>query len=123
MDTASIGTTSASPISISSATGAMASANALQGLAASENNYTGQMEYLSGTLGLISAVVGGISSAMKNLGSLGDIGEGLGKALGTMLGSPSIQKSTDQINKLIPDEIQGTANGYRNGTKWDANKR
>ena len=84
----SSGGASASPISMSSAQGAMASGSAMQGLAASENNYTGQMEYLSGTLGLISAVVSGISSAMKNLGSLGDIGEGLGKSLGDILKDP-----------------------------------
>lgn len=74
-----------SPISMSSAQGAMASGSALQGLAASESSYTGQMEYLSGTLGLISAVIGGVSSAMKNLGSLGDLGEALGNAIGDIM--------------------------------------
>lgn len=119
----SSGAASSNPISMSSAQGAMASSSAMQGLAASENNYTGQMEYLSGTLGLISAVVSGISSAVKNLGSLGDLGKELGNAMKELLGTPSTQVLTDKINELIPDEIQGTANGYRNGTKWDANKR
>ena len=123
---ASIGGASTSPISMSSASGAMSSANALQGLAATENNYTGQMEYLSGTLGLISAVVGGISSAMKNLGSLGDIGEGIGKELGNILKDPnnknytspfveSGQKVGDKIKDFIKDNsnIKKSMNG-----KW-----
>ncbi len=65
---------------MSSAQGAMANGGLLQGNMASESSYTGQMEYMSGTLGLISAVIGGISSAMKGLGSLGDIGRGFGEA-------------------------------------------
>lgn len=74
--------------SMSSAQGAMANGGLLQGNMASESSYSGQMEYLSGTLGLISAVVGGISSAMKGLGSLGDIGKGFGEAIGDILKNP-----------------------------------
>lgn len=69
-------------VSMSSPTGQMGSGGLLQGISASEGNYQGQMEYYSGMLGLIGAAIGGISSAAKNLGSLGDFGEALGKALG-----------------------------------------
>lgn len=64
-----------------SASGAMASGSALSGAQASEGNFTGQMEYMSGILGLISAAISGFSSAFGSLGSLGDLGQGLGEAL------------------------------------------
>lgn len=67
---------------MSSANAQMASGGVLGANAASEGNYTGQMEYMGGMLGLISAVIGSIGSATSALGSLGDFGEGLGKALG-----------------------------------------
>ena len=63
----------------------MASGGLLGANTASEGNYTGQMEYLSGTLGLISAVIGSVASAAGSLGSLGDLGEGLGKEIANML--------------------------------------
>lgn len=69
---ASVGTASMSPMS-----GAMSSGGLLNGLSASEGNYTGQMEYLAGTLGLFGAAIDGISSAFKNMGVLGssDLGK------------------------------------------------
>lgn len=70
---------------MTAAQGAMASGGLLNGIAASEGNFQGQMEYMGGMLGLISAVFSGFSSAMKGLGSLGDLGESLGSALGEAL--------------------------------------
>ena len=68
-----------------SASGAMASGSALSGAQASEGNFTCQMEYMSGILGLISAAMSGFSSAFGSLGSLGDLGEGLGQSLASAL--------------------------------------
>lgn len=79
---ATVGSTSMSPIA-----GQMSSGGLLQGVSASEGNYSGQMEYMGGLLGLIGAGMSGLSSAFKSFGSLGDFGEGLGKALATVLGN------------------------------------
>lgn len=54
----------ASAPSMSGAQGQMASGSALNGLAASEGNYTGQMEYMGGMLGLLSAGISGLSTAL-----------------------------------------------------------
>lgn len=89
-------------VSMGSPTGQMASGGLLQGLTASEGNYQGQMEYYSGMLGLISAAIGGISSAAKNLGSLGDFGEALGKAIGlTMVDGNDKPWWSDNDNKYL----------------------
>lgn len=61
--------------SMGSAQGAMASGGLLGANAASEGNYTGQMEYLAGNLGLISMAIAGLSQATGAFGSLGEIGE------------------------------------------------
>lgn len=81
----SIGAASVGGAQMSSAQSQMASGGLLGANSASESNYTGQMEYMSGMLGLISAVIGSTSSALANLGSLGDIGKGLGEAVGEMM--------------------------------------
>lgn len=70
---------------MSSAQSAMTSGGLLGADSASISGYQGQMENMSSTLALIGAVMGGLSSAMKSLGSLGDFGEGLGTALGELL--------------------------------------
>lgn len=70
-------TASVGGASMGSAQGAMASGGLLGANSASESNYMGQMEYLSGTLGLISACISGLSTAAGAAGSLGDVGEGL----------------------------------------------
>ena len=92
---------------MSSAQGAMANGGLLQGNQASESNYTGQMEYLSGTLGLISAVVGGVSSALKGLGSLGDIGKGIGESISEIFKNPldnnPLFKEGNKIDEKIKD--------------------
>lgn len=61
--------------SLSGASGAMASGGLLGANDASISGYTGQMEYMSGIIGLISAGLSGLSSAIKSFGQLeGDNG-------------------------------------------------
>lgn len=62
---ASVGGASMSPMS-----GNAASGGTLNGLSASEGNYTGQMEYISGMLGLFGAAIDGISTAQKYMAEL-----------------------------------------------------
>lgn len=76
---------SVSSPSMSGASGHAASGGLLQGVSASEGNYSGQMEYMGGFLGLLSAGIAGLSSAFKNFGSLGDFGRELGAAIGNIL--------------------------------------
>lgn len=71
--------------SMSSAQANMAAGGLIGANQASEGNYTGQMEYLSGYLGLLSAAFNGISTALGAMGNLGDFGEGLTKGLANML--------------------------------------
>lgn len=73
---------SVSAPSMSGASGQMASGGMLQGVSASEGNYSGQMEYMGGFLGLLSAGIAGLSSAFKNFGTLGEFGRELGNAIG-----------------------------------------
>lgn len=84
--------------SMTGATGAMASGGLLGGQSASESNYSGQMENMSSTLALIGAVVDGISSATKGLGSLGDLGKELGEGLGRML-----QTGKDTVTDILTE--------------------
>lgn len=64
-----------------------ASGSLINGISASEGNFTGQMDYLSGILGLISGALAGASSAMQNAGLLGLLGgETVGKSLSHELG-------------------------------------
>lgn len=94
---------------MSSAQGAQATGSLLQGLSASESSYSGQMESLSGTLGLISAVIGSVSSALGNLGSLGDLGEAMGKAIAQIFTNP--KPDTEKSHRYTGDSI-------RNGVLW-----
>lgn len=63
-------TASVSGAQMSSASAAMASGGLVGADSASINNYTGQMEYMAGALGLISAMIGGISTAVDAAGQL-----------------------------------------------------
>ncbi len=65
-----------------SASGAMASGGLMNGISASEGNYTGQMEYMGGMLGLLSAAISGLANAQTAMGGLGEFGAELGKAIG-----------------------------------------
>lgn len=62
---ASIGSTSMGSPQMHGSNGAMASGGLLNGVSASEGNFSGQMEYMAGWLGLIAAAVDGIGTAMK----------------------------------------------------------
>ena len=53
----------------------------MNGISASEGNYSGQMEYMGGLLGLLSAGISGISSALKSFGGLGEGGKAIAQAL------------------------------------------
>lgn len=65
------GAASTGATSMSSAQGAMASGGVLNGNQASEGNYTGQMEYMAGMLGLLSAAMSGLSTATQAWNAMG----------------------------------------------------
>lgn len=115
---------SVSSPSMSGASGAMASGGLMNGLAASEGNYSGQMEYMGGMLGLLSAAIGGISSAMSALGGLGNFGKEFGEAIGTIF-DPDTKKENVQSFKdywKSGREHQQNSNykpNYRNGIDWN----
>ena len=97
-----------------SASGAMASGSALSGAQASEGNFTGQMEYMSGILGLISAAIGGFSSAFSSLGSLGDLGESLGSALTAGLQGSAFKKTNSYTkNSKYPNTNKNLDSGKK----------
>lgn len=113
------GAASASLPQMSGAQGAMASGGLLNGIAASEGNFQGQMEYMGGMLGLISAVFNGFSSAFKGMGSLGDLGAELGKSLGKVLEdgpTKTADKWVPPLYDLFENEHKTiTGNGYIGG--------
>lgn len=92
---------------MSSASAQMASGGLLGANTASESNYMGQMEYLSGTLGLISAVIGGLSSAADAAGQLGETGKSI----------------VDHATEILDPEIRESYEGYKDvkesNTWWD----
>lgn len=94
------GAASASAPTMSGATGQSASGGLLNGISASEGNYSGQMEYMGGTLGLLSAAIGGISSALQAFGGLGKFGEQLAKIL---------------LDKFVNDDTTDTNNNKKGG--------
>lgn len=77
----STGTGGGSAASISPVSGQMASGGLMNGISASEGSYSGQMEYMGGLLGLLSAGISGISSALKSFGGLGEGGKAIANAL------------------------------------------
>lgn len=77
-------TASVTGAQMSSASSQMASGGLLGANSASEGNYTGQMEFMGGMLGLLAAAISGISSAETALSQMGDFGEDLGESLGGM---------------------------------------
>lgn len=107
---ASGSTASVSAPSMGSAQGAQASGGLLNGISASEGNFMGQMEYMSGILGLIGAAMNGFSSAFGSLGTLGDLGKNLGEGLASALttdtktgksGSKAFTWDKDQTRKFL----------------------
>lgn len=67
----STGSGGGSAASISAPQGQMASGGLMNGISASEGNYTGQMEYMGGILGLLAAGLNGISSAVTAFNAMG----------------------------------------------------
>lgn len=67
----STGSGGGSAASISAPQGQMASGGLMNGISASEGNYTGQMEYMGGMLGLLAAGLSGISSAITSFNAMG----------------------------------------------------
>lgn len=78
----STGSGSGSAASISAPTGQAASGGLMNGISASEGNYTGQMEYMGGMLGLLSAAISGLATAQQAMGNMGTFGEKLAESLG-----------------------------------------
>ena len=119
----STGSGGGSAASISSPTGQAASGGLMQGVSASEGNYTGQMEYMGGMLGLLSAAIGGISSAMQAFGGMGEFGKSMGEALGTIFqpSKGSIAESFGQYWKKGKDNQNNNfyKPNYRNGIDWN----
>lgn len=73
---ASVGSTS-----MSGATGTAASGGLLGANQASESSYSGQMEYMGGMLGLLSAAISGISTAIQSFGGMGEAGKEIAAAI------------------------------------------
>lgn len=67
----STGSGGGSAASISSPTGQAASGGLMNGINATESNYTGQMEYMGGMLGLLGASFGSLGSALKTFAETG----------------------------------------------------
>ena len=105
------------------AQGAMASGGLLGANSASESNYMEQMEYLSGTLGLISACISGLASAAGAAGSLGDVGEGLMETAGKMLYGGETGEKFGKIASATANkwEKETSENGLGKGT-WETVK-
>lgn len=78
----STGSGSGSAASISAPQGQAASGGLMNGISASEGNYTGQMEYMGGMLGLLSAAISGLATAQQAMGNMGEFGVGLAESLG-----------------------------------------
>lgn len=110
---ASVGGTSMSPTSMSSASAQMAQGGLLGSHAAQESNYMGQMEYLSGTLGLISAVIAGMSSAANAAGQLGEAGQGIMEgAMDSLVGAEA------QESNNYKKDIEESENWWDKTKNW-----
>lgn len=103
---------------MSSASANMAAGGLIGANQASEGNYQGQMEYLSGYLGLLSAAFNGISTAIGAMGNLGDFGEGLTKGLANMLDNiPTKPMSGGVIGKIIEGEKNQKSENFSHSKK------
>lgn len=135
--TASVGGSSMSgigmnPTSMGSAQGIAAQGGLLGANSASEGNYVGQMEYMGGLLGLLSALINSGSSAVSQYGTLGDIAsnvtdyieEGIGygfndlkKGVKNVVNNvfyktgDKLQKASDKLERAITKE---KINSYKN---------
>lgn len=77
----STGSGGGSAASISAPQGQAASGGLMNGISASEGNYTGQMEYMGGMLGLLAAAISGLATAEKSFGQMGTVGQYIANAL------------------------------------------
>lgn len=130
----SVGGGTGSTASVGAPQMSAASGSLLNGISASEGNFSGQMDYLSGILGLISGALAGASSAMQNAGLLGMLtgqstGKGLAQELGTMFKEMFSKENWNENKNYFQEEnkkgiqewIKGTwgNHNYRNGINWD----
>lgn len=103
---------SVSSPSMSGANGAMASGGLMNGVSASEGNYSGQMEYMGGMLGLLSAAISGLASAQTAMGNMGTFGEQLAEELGGIF-NPRNWFTYDKGS--LGDYLFGTKHGGSSG--------
>ena len=108
----STGSGSGSAASISAPTGQAASGGLMNGVSASEGNYTGQMEYMGGMLGLLGAAISGLASAQQAMGNMGTFGEELAQALGGIF-NPRNWFTYDEGS--LGDYLFGTKHGGSSG--------
>lgn len=112
--------------SMTGASGYAASGGLTNALAASEGTYSGQMEYMGGLLGLFSAGISGLSSALKNFGSLGDLGASFGNAISDIFkikDNYSYNDFKDDFKQAWKDQYNKTEKpNYRNGIDWNLKK-
>ena len=98
--------------SMSGSQGIAASGGITSGLAASEGNYSGQMEYMGGLLGLLSAGLSGLSTAMQAFGGLGNFGQSLGEALGSIFQAKNMQEGTKEAANMLKGDYSGYKSKY-----------
>lgn len=117
---ASMSAPSSSSPQMSALAGHSASGGLMNGIAASEGNYTGQMEYMGGMLGLLSAALSGISSAMQAMGGMGKVGEGIADAFSQIMNP----RNWDSFSEYWKEGRENQRNNdykpnYRNGIDWN----
>ena len=100
---------------MTSAEGQMASGGLLGANTASEGLYQGQMEYLSGLLGLFSMFMDGAGTAVKAAGQMGNFGEGLAKGVSELLDPENIKDAIEEYY----EEGKEAEHNYRNGIDWN----
>lgn len=108
------------------ASGAMASGGLLQGNQASEGNYTGQMEYMGGMLGLLSAGLNGLSTALSVMGQNKDISVIIENMIPELFEKP-LQRSNRETEKQKDDYFQGVYPFAKKGAnkikEWYGNQK
>lgn len=107
--TASVSGAQSAQASASMGSGAMGSGSVLNGLSASEGNYTGQMEYYAGLMSMIASLMSNQSSAMAIAGKLGEFGKGFMESIQDLTQHPfkylyeTASSSAKSSAKLIKD--------------------
>lgn len=125
----STGTGGGSAASISAPQGQAASGGLMNGINASESNYTGQMEYMGGMLGLLGASFGSLGSALKTFAETGingndflsfikEIVTGDKQSLSDRFHNPNT-KFNQAMSQLQEWQDKNNSSGARNGvTNW-----